>query len=197
MSITRNAINQSGILKMGGLNAAGVCLEACRRWVRAVLESRLKAGDTVYDIISPTSIRELLAAHQKRNKKSEKKIEGLDLQVTSRTGGGFTKFQGLQTRQDVIDCVLTVPGAYIYVVDAAKGGGHAFAFNTIDRKHVLFFDPNLGEWLFDDENEADMRTWWNDFWQGTHAYFAGKESYKDAYHKGGRELWRYSVPDRI
>jgi hypothetical protein len=32
MSITRNQINQGVILKMGGYDAAGVCLEACRRY---------------------------------------------------------------------------------------------------------------------------------------------------------------------
>jgi Yersinia/Haemophilus virulence surface antigen len=124
-------------------------------------------------------------------------IEGLELDVTKRKGGGpLRKFKGLRTRRAVIDHVLNVPGAYIYVVDAAKGGGHAFGFNTINRQDVLFFDPNLGEWHFQQESDDKIREFWDDFWGGNQTYFNGKQSYKDAYHKGGRELWRYSVAER-
>jgi len=197
MSVTRNPIDQAGILKMGGYDAAGVCLEACRRWVKAALEDRFQAGDTVYDIMNPGTLGELLTAHKKRNNKTEKGMEGFDLSVTARTGGGLAKFKGLRTREAVIDHVLTVPGVYIYVVDKPKGGGHAFGFNTVDRAKVIFFDPNLGEWLFEGESDAAMKTFWGDFWGGKASYFVGKESYKDAYHKGGRELWRYSVADAL
>lgn len=197
MSINRNPINQTGLLKQLGIDAAGVCLEACRRWVRAVLQGEFETGVTVYDIMEPKEMRGLLEAHRKRNNKGEKSMEGLTLTVTARTGGGFKKFKGLRTRQNVIDHVLSVPGAYIYVVDKPKGGGHAFAFNTIVRNNVLFFDPNLGEWSFDRENDTDMRSWWHNFWEGNMVEFSNLQSYKDAYHNGGRELWMYTTPDNI
>jgi hypothetical protein len=200
MAIIRNPMDQAGLLKKVGLDAQGVCLEACRRWITAVLESRFIAGDTVYEIINPETIEELLIAHRKRNTKKDKQIENLHFQVTSRTSGGvFSKFEGLRDRQDVIDHILKAPSTYIFVVDAANGGGHAFAFNTIDRKHVLFFDPNLGEWQFDDEDDHAMQIWWHNFWKGSDIAFTGHglQSYKDTYTKGGRELWQYSIPESL
>ncbi len=198
MTVTRNQINQGGILKMVGSNAPGVCLEACRRWVKAALNGTLKAGETVYDIVDGKSIRALLAAHQKRNNKSETGIEGMSLTTTHRTGGGtFKKFKGLRTREDVINHILSVPGVYIYVVDAPMGAGHAFSFDSRDRSSILFFDPNLGEWQFDGESDGEMRTFWHDFWKGSLPCFANKKSYKDAYHKGDRQLWMYKVADAI
>ena len=193
MTITRKVIDQGAMLKFAGLDAAGVCLEACRRWVKAAINGRLIPGDTVYDIMDQGGLSELLRSHQGRNNLSEKGIEGLDVDVTRRTGGGVTKFKGLRTREDIINFVMATPGVYIYNATSKNGGGHAFAFNTVNPKLRLFFDPNLGEWEFEDESDAAMRTWWNDFWAGTPAFFNGKQSYKDAFHKGSRELWRYNV----
>lgn len=193
MSIERTKVSQSSALKFTGNDARGVCLEACRRWVKAALEGSLVPGETVYDIIGSDTIQELLESHKKRNNKSEKGMKEFDLTLTKREGGGpFKKFTGLRTRQDVIDHVLTVPGAYIYVVDASKGG-HAFAFSSLNKDHLLFFDPNMGEWELTGETLPSIRSWWHDFWEGTEFYFKGFVSYKKEYHKGGRELWQYKV----
>ncbi|MCU9947736.1 YopT-type cysteine protease domain-containing protein [Pseudomonas sp. PDM13] len=183
MSIERTKVSQSSALKITENDAQGVCLEACRRWVKAALEGTLVPSETIYDIIGRDTIKELLKTHQTRNNKSEKSMEDFGLTVTKREGGGpFKKFTGLRTRQDVIDHVLTVPGAYIYVVDSTDGG-HAFAFSSIKKDQLLFMDPNLGEWLIVDESQPSIRSWWHDFWA----------VYKSEYHKGGRELWQYKV----
>ncbi|WCD77774.1 YopT-type cysteine protease domain-containing protein [Pseudomonas sp. TUM22785] len=193
MTIERHKVSQSTALAYTGNDARGVCLEACRRWVRAVLAGHLTPGETIYDIIGPETIQELLESHRQRNKKSDNNMEGFGLTVTKREGGGpFKKFTGLRTRQDVIDHVLAVPGAYIYVVDGADGG-HAMAFSSLDRDHVLFLDPNVGEWELINEDQVSIRSWWKDFWAGKGAEFEGLVSYKKEYHKGGRELWQYKV----
>ncbi len=88
---------------------------------------------------------------------------------------------------------MATPGVYIYMATTKGGSGHALAFDTVNAKLRLFFDPNLGEWQFSDESESAMRTWWHDFWQGTPSFFSGKQNYKNAFHKGKRELWRYIV----
>lgn len=191
MTIEYTPIKQGYALKHSKLEAAGVCLEACRRWVKQVITGSWRAGESVYDIFDPDGMAELLATHGKSKTLADKEMEGYTNSVTARTGGGpFSKFQGLRTRLDVINTVLIVPGAYIYSATAKNAGGHAFGFNSLSGS-LAVFDPNQGEWIFKGEDDAAIRGWWSDFWDGN-AKSTGI-NYKNAFHKGDRELWRFEA----
>jgi hypothetical protein len=191
MAIKHTPIIQGNILKFAAPDAAGVCLEACRRWVKQVIAGKWSYGNTVYDIMDPAGIQELLAVHNLAKTMGDNTMKGYDNTITARTGGGLlSKFEGLRTRLDVINTVMSVPGAYIYNATAKDAGGHAFAFNSIGSA-LAFFDPNQGEWSFDGEGADAIRAWWSDFWEGK-AKSSGI-NYKQHFHKGDRQLWRFEA----
>ncbi len=192
MTIERCTINQGSVLKGAGLQAGGVCLEAVRQWVKAVINQEWTYAENVYDIISPLTISKLLAVHKTRNTLAYSEMDGYKLRKSKRRGGGtFRKFEGLRTRQDVIDTVMTVPGAYIYSAAGPTGAGHAFGFHSVGGKLEAFFDPNQGEFRFEDEDVRSLRAWWGNFWEGK--LQPGDINYKSHFSKGIRELWRYEL----
>ncbi|MEI6485154.1 MAG: YopT-type cysteine protease domain-containing protein [Sphingomonadales bacterium] len=189
--IEKTLVSQGSILTIAGSDAPGVCLEACRMWVKSVLTNNWKYSDTVYEILDAKTIMNVLEVHQTRRTINDKTMEGYDIMVTSRQGGkGLRKFTGLRTREDVINTVLSVPGVYIYCATGKKAGGHAFAFNSSSNSLTAFFDPNQGEWQFTGESNDAVRTWWSDFWE---AKGDGKLNYKNEFHKGERELWKVDI----
>ncbi len=158
---------------------------------KSVVNSQWVAGETVYNIIDPGSVLDVLEVHKTRRTLKHDTMDGYDIAITKRTwGDGYRKFNGLRTREDVINTVLNVPGAYIYSATSAGGGGHAFAFNSSSGRLSAFMDPNQGEWTFAGETDNAIRSWWSDFWEAK-----GDEqiNYKKAFHNGKRELWKVDV----
>lgn len=97
---------------------------------------------------------------------------------------------------DVINHVLAVGGVFIYGATSARGGGHAFAFDMRGRAMRRFFDPNQGEWRFDDASDDEIRAWWKRFWDATRIMgdsTVGTIDYKSDFHHGKRVLWEYKV----
>jgi len=203
MSIVRHKINQGAAIRAANSDALGVCLQACRQWVNAKLTNNWELGETVYTFFQEENIGDLISKHQRRNKFADREVNGLDNHVSARRSGGgcFSRFSGLRSRDDVINHVLTVKGVFIYVATERNGGGHAFAFDSQTNNELVFFDPNQGEWKFDDESVNSIKTWWREFWDASGSTPTGKDqthgtvNYKGAFTKGDRELWQYKVPE--
>lgn len=201
MPITRTKVDQSMVIKHAGSKSKGVCLTLCRRWVKAKMDGTWAKNETVYDLSAADVMNDVLAEQKSAGTMADKNIEGLSNTVSAkRTGGGLRKFKGLRKREDVINHVLAVPGAFIYVATEKGGGGHAFAFDTRDRQDIVFFDPNQGEWNIDNESSANILQWWKEFWDASGKSTLGQSinhgeiDYKKAFTSGDRELWLYDVP---
>src|SRR6202043_2487544 len=105
----------SMLLKQFGSDSNGVCLTLCRRLVKRQLTGAWQENSTVYDISDPDEVGQILETQAKQGKLKDVGVEGLlDSVSNKRTGGGaLKKFEGLRTRQDVINHVWNVPGVYI------------------------------------------------------------------------------------
>lgn len=169
----------------------GVCWEVSRRWVRARVLRTWRADQTIYDILSPSKgfeldeakLQELIQAHASRNNAGvaeNYKIDGLTKHATLYRTYSCFGASGLKSRAAVMKAIFETRGAYIFSFIAAKGGGHAIAFDTSSAPFA-FMDPNSGEGLF--PTEAKFKAFFT-------AYYG--EAYKDEYTKGERELTRYS-----
>lgn len=199
MTIKKHQFEQGAALYEADVDVDGICMELTRRWVKAQLTGAWQAGQTIYEWtdISAGTLSDVLQKQAQRGKLRDVAVEGLShVSGPRRTGGGtFSKFEGLRTREDVINHVMSVKGVYIYAATSEHGKGHAFAFDTRDSNQVAFFDPNQGEFVFTNEALASIRDWWKRFWDASgEAGSDGNRNYKKAFHKGLRELFKYDVP---
>jgi Yersinia/Haemophilus virulence surface antigen len=192
MSIKKFVYKQGAAIQAYSLEAQGVCWELCRRWVAGHLAGTWEVNETIWDIDTGASaFTEVLEIHQARRRYTEenKGIEGYAKATSAVRSTGCCSFKGLRSRTDVINHVLTVPGVFIFIMTAPNGGGHAMSFDT-RADPAYFFDPNQGEWQFIGESDANMRNWWSGFWDATGD---GDLDYKNAFHRGERELVRYNT----
>lgn len=204
-------IKQGALLETnshGAIDAAGVCLELCRRWIKRIMAKDWVAEDTIYDLINNETIHDLYAAHKDTNTQKHMNIAELDENrdaVREDWNRTRWRYAGLRSRDDVINHVLNAPGCYIYVATGSGNtSGHAFGFDTSDKALVKFMDPNQGEWVIANESDNNIRAWWRGFWEaddnsplspaagGNNT--RGRIHYKRAFHHGGRTLWRYLTP---
>lgn len=201
MSIKKHIFKQGAVLDVTKAGVNGVCLELTRRWVKAQLTDSWRAGETIYDWtdVSTGELAKVLKNQKDRGKLRDVAVEGLDNDVgAQRTLSRHAKFDGLRTREDVINHVLAVGGVYIYAATAMFGAGHAFSFDTRNLNDIRFFDPNQGEFIFSGESADNMRTWWSEFWDASEAESTGGGiNYKKHFHWGVRQLIRYQVPAEL
>jgi hypothetical protein len=177
----------------------GVCLELCRRWVRARLFHQ--TFDEVMDLVSdqdrmPQVILDWDAARR------DHRVNGLNKKTKNTRLGypGYFAVGGLVSRLDVIRHVLNFPAVYIYTVVADGRGGHCFSFDTRDRNLIYFFDPNQGGWTIQGEQQQNIEEWWSTFWDASRRQQGneyGNRNYKDYFHNGTRRLVRYLLPQAV
>jgi hypothetical protein len=175
-----------------GLVAQGVCGELCRRWAAGHLAGTWTIGETIWEVDNGRGgFAEVLEAHrQRRNYTEENKgIQGLGHATARQRTAGCFKYKGLRSRTDVIDHVLAVPGVFIFLMTGSGDTGHAMAFDSRGETFE-FFDPNQGEWGFTNEAADAIRAWWNGFWDATGD---GEVDYKRHFHRGDRELVKYTT----
>ncbi len=194
MAIARTPFKQNNILIGAGVVMGGICLELSRRWIRAKLSNQWVRADTIYTLSDGGELRDAIAGQRAGGTMADVGTRPLDhVNSNSRTPGGCCGgFQGLRSRADVINHVITIPGAYIFAATGKNSGGHAFAFDTTDVNSIAFLDPNQGEWVFTNESHDNMRTWWDKFWEGSGGADGGID-YKKQFHNGDRELYKYTV----
>lgn len=183
-----------GLAVKSGMDAAkrsGVCWEVSRRWVQARLLGTWRANETIYEILSPTKgfdldnekLEELIRVHAARNNAGvadNYRVDGLVNHATLYRTYSCFGASGLKSRAAVLKVLFETPGAYIFAFIAAKGGGHAIAFDTTSAPYAII-DPNSGDGTF--TTEANFKAFFT-------AYYG--EAYKEEYTKGERELTRYT-----
>jgi hypothetical protein len=201
MTIATFKYSQGSALGASGIESEGVCLELCRRWVKAKLSNGWKEGDTIYEW-TDKSLPDVVKKHEEAGTLKDREITGLNNETAARrSGGGLLKaFQGLRSRADVIKTVLELHGVFIYcaIGKGKDASGHAFAFDTRNPKSVSFFDPNQGEWVFTNEESDNIKTWWWKFWEGSGGLGHGQMNYKSEFHKGDtRWLERYTISPQV